>query len=308
MPLVTMKEILEEARKGKYGVGAFNINNMEFLQGIIEAAEEEKSPVIIAVSEGAMKYAGVEYIYAMVKVAAEKASVPVALHLDHGKHWDKIVLAIRNGFTSVMIDASDKPFDENVAITNKVVDLAHAVGVTVEAELGRLAGVEDIVNVDEKEAILTNPEDAKRFVELTDVDALAVAVGTSHGAYKFKGEPKLDIERVKTIADLVQIPLVLHGASGVIPEIVELATKYGAKLPGAKGVPDDQIKLAIEAGICKINIDTDLRLAFLAAVRRELTEKPENFDPRKYLGPGREMVKEVVKKKMRLFGSSGKAA
>ncbi len=308
MPLVTMKEILEDARKGKYGVGAFNINNMEFLQGIIEAAEEEKSPVIIAVSEGAMKYAGVEYIYAMVKVAAEKASVPVALHLDHGKHWDKIVLAIRSGFTSVMIDASDKPFDENVAITNKVVDLAHAVGVTVEAELGRLAGVEDIVNVDEKEAILTNPEDAKRFVELSDVDALAVAVGTSHGAYKFKGEPKLDIERVKTIADLVQIPLVLHGASGVIPEIVELATKYGAKLPGAKGVPDDQIKLAIEAGICKINIDTDLRLAFLAAVRRELTEKPENFDPRKYLGPGREMVKEVVKKKMRLFGSSGKAA
>ncbi len=308
MPLVTMKEILEDARKGKYGVGAFNINNMEFLQGIIEAAEEEKSPAIIAVSEGAMKYAGVEYLYAMVKVAADRVSVPIALHLDHGKHWDKIVLAIRNGFTSVMIDASDKPFDENVAMTQKVVDLAHAVGVTVEAELGRLAGVEDIVNVDEKEAILTNPEDAKRFVELTGVDALAVAVGTSHGAYKFKGEPKLDIERVKTIAELVNIPLVLHGASGVIPEIVELATKYGAKLPGAKGVPDDQIKLAIEAGICKINIDTDLRLAFLAAVRRELTEKPENFDPRKYLGPGREMVKEVVKRKMRLFGSSGKAA
>ncbi len=303
-----MKEILDEARKGRYGVGAFNINNMEFLQGIVQAAEEEKSPVIIAVSEGAMKYAGVEYIYAMVKVAAERASVPIALHLDHGKHWDKIVSAIRNGFTSVMIDASDKPFDENVAITQKVVDLAHAVGVTVEAELGRLAGVEDIVNVDEKEAILTNPEDAKRFVELTGVDALAVAVGTSHGAYKFKGEPKLDIERTKTIAELVQIPLVLHGASGVIPEIVELATKYGAKLPGAKGVPDEQIKLAIEAGICKINIDTDLRLAFLAAVRRELTEKPENFDPRKYLGPGREMVKEVVIRKMRLFGSSGKAA
>ncbi len=308
MPLVTMKEILEEARKGKYGVGAFNINNMEFLQGIVEAAEEEKSPAIIAVSEGAMKYAGVEYLYAMVKVAADKVSVPIALHLDHGKHWDKIVLAIRNGFTSVMIDASDKPFDENVAMTRKVVDLAHAVGVTVEAELGRLAGVEDIVNVDEKEAILTNPDDAKRFVELTEVDALAVAVGTSHGAYKFKGEPKLDIDRIRKISELVGIPLVLHGASGVIPEIVELATKYGAKLPGAKGVPDDQIKLAIEAGICKINIDTDLRLAFLAAVRRELTEKPENFDPRKYLGPGREMVKEVVKRKMRLFGSSGKAA
>ncbi len=308
MPLVTMKEILEEARKGKYGVGAFNINNMEFLQGIVEAAEEEKSPAIIAVSEGAMKYAGVEYLYAMVKVAADKVSVPIALHLDHGKHWDKIVLAIRNGFTSVMIDASDKPFDENVAMTRKVVDLAHAVGVTVEAELGRLAGVEDIVNVDEKEAILTNPDDAKRFVELTEVDALAVAVGTSHGAYKFKGKPKLDIDRIRKISELVGIPLVLHGASGVIPEIVELATKYGAKLPGAKGVPDDQIKLAIEAGICKINIDTDLRLAFLAAVRRELTEKPENFDPRKYLGPGREMVKEVVKRKMRLFGSSGKAA
>ncbi len=307
MPLVTMAEILESAKSGGYAVGAFNINNMEFLQGIVEAAVEERSPVIIAVSEGAMKYAGVEYLSAMVRVAAEKADVPIALHLDHGKHWDKIVLAIRNGFTSVMIDASDKPFDQNVAITKKVVELAHAVGVTVEAELGRLAGVEDIVKVEEREAILTDPQEAKKFVELTEVDALAVAVGTSHGAYKFKGEPKLDIERIRKIRELTDIPLVLHGASGVIPEILELAEKYGAKLAGAKGVPDDQIAEAVKAGICKINIDTDLRLAFLAAVRRELAEKPENFDPRKYLGPGRELVQEVVKRKMRLFGSAGKA-
>ncbi len=306
MPLVTMKEILDEASSKGYGVGAFNINNLEFLQAIIEAAEEEKSPVIIAVSEGAMKYAGIEFLSSMVRLAAEKASIPVALHVDHGKHWEVIVSAIRNGFTSVMIDASDKPFDENVAITSKVVDLAHAIGVTVEAEIGRLKGIEDIVKVSEKEAILTDPEEAKEFVDRTGVDALAVAVGTSHGAYKFKGEPKLDIERIKKIRDLIKIPLVLHGASGVLPDIVELAEKYGAKLGGAKGVPDDQIVEAIKAGISKINIDTDLRLSFLAGVRKFLTEHPEVFDPRKYLGEGKEIVKETVKRKIRLFGSNNR--
>ena len=304
MALVTMKEILTDAYEKGYGVGAFNINNLEFMQAIVEAAEEENSPVIIAVSEGAMKYAGIEFLAEMVKLAASKASVPIALHVDHGKHWEVIVSAIRNGFTSVMIDASDKPFEENVRITSKVVDLAHAVGVTVEAEIGRLKGIEDIVKVSEREAVLTDPKEAKEFVDATGVDALAVAVGTSHGAYKFKGEPKLDIERIKKIRELVKIPLVLHGASGVLPDIVALAEKYGAELKGAKGVPDDQIKAAIEAGICKINIDTDLRLSFLAGVRKFLLENPDVFDPRKYLGEGREMVKETVKRKIRLFGSN----
>ncbi len=307
MALVTMKEILDDARKRGYGVGAFNINNLEFLKAIVEAAEEEKSPVIVAVSEGAMNYAGIEYLAELVKVAAGKVSIPLALHVDHGKHWEVIVSAIRHGFTSVMIDASDKSFEENVEITSKVVDLAHAVGVTVEAEIGRLRGVEDIVNVSEREAVLTDPREAKEFVELTGVDALAVAVGTSHGAYKFKGEPKLDIQRIRKIRELVQIPLVLHGASGVIPEIVELAERYGAKLKGARGVPDDQIKEAIKAGIAKINIDTDLRLSFLAGVREYLHENPDIFDPRKYLGEGMKFVKETVRMKMRLFGSSGKA-
>ena len=307
MALVTMKEILTDAYEKGYGVGAFNINNLEFMQAIVEAAEEENSPVIIAVSEGAMKYAGIEFLAEIVKLAASKASVPIALHVDHGKHWEVIVSAIRTGFTSVMIDASDKPFEENVRITSKVVDLAHAVGVTVEAEIGRLKGIEDIVKVSEREAVLTDPEEAKEFVDATGVDALAVAVGTSHGAYKFKGEPKLDIERIKKIRELVKIPLVLHGASGVLPDIVALAEKYGAELKGAKGVPDDQIKAAIEAGICKINIDTDLRLSFLAGVRKFLSENPDVFDPRKYLGEGREMVKETVKRKIRLFGSNGRA-
>ncbi len=307
MALVTMKEILDDARKRGYGVGAFNINNLEFLKAIVEAADEERSPVIVAVSEGAMNYAGIEYLAELVKVAAGKVSIPLALHVDHGKHWEVIVSAIRHGFTSVMIDASDKSFEENVEITSKVVDLAHAVGVTVEAEIGRLRGVEDIVNVSEREAVLTDPREAKEFVELTGVDALAVAVGTSHGAYKFKGEPKLDIQRIRKIRELVQIPLVLHGASGVIPEIVELAERYGAKLKGARGVPDDQIKEAIKAGIAKINIDTDLRLSFLAGVREYLHENPDIFDPRKYLGEGMKFVKETVRMKMRLFGSSGKA-
>ncbi len=306
MALVTMKEILDDASARGYGVGAFNINNLEFLKAIVEAAEDERSPVIIAVSEGAMKYAGIEFLAEIVKIAALKTDVPVALHVDHGKHWEVIVSAIRHGFTSVMIDASDKSFEENVKITSKVVDLAHAVGVTVEAEIGRLKGIEDIVNVSEREAVLTDPEEAREFVDQTGVDALAVAVGTSHGAYKFKGEPKLDIERIKKIRELVKIPLVLHGASGVMPEIVELAEKYGADLKGARGVPDDQIREAIRAGIAKINIDTDLRLSFLAGVRKFLYENPDVFDPRKYLGEGMKFVKETVRKKMQLFGSSGK--
>ena len=305
MALVTMKEILEDAGKRSYGVGAFNINNLEFLQAIIEAAEEENSPVIIAISEGAMKYGWVELLSTMVKTAAMNTQVPVALHLDHGKNFDKILTAIRYGFTSIMIDASDKSYEENVKLTKEVVKVAHPLGITVEAELGRLLGKEDEVESDV--AIYTDPDDAKRFVDETEIDALAVAVGTSHGAYKFKGEAKLDIERIKKINSLTGVPLVLHGASGVPHELVEEAQKYGAVLKGAKGVPNEEIKKAIEAGIRKINIDTDLRISFLLGVRKYLSEHPEIFDPRKYLGEGRAQVKETVKKKMQLFGSSGKA-
>ncbi|HDL60223.1 MAG TPA: class II fructose-1,6-bisphosphate aldolase [candidate division WOR-3 bacterium] len=305
MALVTMKEILEDAGKRSYGVGAFNINNLEFLQAIIEAAEEENSPVIIAISEGAMKYGWVELLSTMVKTAAMNTKVPVALHLDHGKNFDKILTAIRYGFTSIMIDASDKSYEENVKLTKEVIKVAHPLGITVEAELGRLLGKEDEVESDV--AIYTDPDDAKRFVDETEIDALAVAVGTSHGAYKFKGEAKLDIERIKKINSLTGVPLVLHGASGVPHELVEEAQKYGAVLKGAKGVPNEEIKKAIEAGIRKINIDTDLRISFLLGVRKYLSEHPEIFDPRKYLGEGRAQVKETVKKKMQLFGSSGKA-
>jgi len=305
MALVTMKEILEDASKRSYGVGAFNINNLEFLQAIIEAAEEENSPVIIAISEGAMKYGWVELLSSMVKTAAINTKVPMALHLDHGKNFDKILTAIRYGFTSIMIDASDKSYEENVKLTKEVIKVAHPLGITVEAELGRLLGKEDEVESDV--AIYTDPDDAKRFVDETEIDALAVAVGTSHGAYKFKGEAKLDIERIKKINSLTGVPLVLHGASGVPHELVEEAQKYGAVLKGAKGVPNEEIKKAIEAGIRKINIDTDLRISFLLGVRKYLSEHPEIFDPRKYLGEGRAQVKETVKKKMQLFGSSGKA-
>ena len=305
MALVTMKEILEDASKRSYGVGAFNINNLEFLQAIIEAAEEENSPVIIAISEGAMKYGWVELLSSMVKTAAINTKVPMALHLDHGKNFDKILTAIRYGFTSIMIDASDKSYEENVKLTKEVIKVAHPLGITVEAELGRLLGKEDEVESDV--AIYTDPDDAKRFVDETEIDALAVAVGTSHGAYKFKGEAKLDIERIKKINSLTGVPLVLHGASGVPHELVEEAQKYGAVLKGARGVPDEEIKKAIGAGIRKINIDTDLRISFLLGVRKYLSEHPEIFDPRKYLGEGRAMVKETVKKKMQLFGSSGKA-
>ena len=305
MAVVTMKEILEDADKRGYGVGAFNINNLEFLKAIVQAGEEEKSPLIIAVSEGAMKYAGVEYLSEIVKIAAKNASIPIALHLDHGKHFEKIMATLRNGFTSVMIDASDKPYEENVKLTSEIVKIAHAMGVTVEAELGRLLGKEDEVQSDV--AIYTDPQDAKRFVEETGVDALAVAVGTSHGAYKFKGEAKLDIERIKKIKELVSIPLVLHGASGVPAHITKGLKEVGVDLKSAKGVPEEEIKKAIGAGIRKINIDTDLRLSFLLGVRRYMAENPTTFDPRKYLGAGMEIVKDTVKSKIQLFGSENKA-
>jgi fructose-bisphosphate aldolase class II len=304
--LATNKDLLLPARKNAYAVGAFNINNLESLLAVAEAASDEKSPAIIAVTPSAIKYAGLPYLAKIARTAAESASVPMSLHLDHGENFETASKCIEAGFTSVMIDGSFLKFEENIALTKQVVNFAHSKGVSVEAELGRLAGVEEST-VEEKEAVLTDPNVAKEFVETTGVDALAVAIGTSHGAYKFKAEPKLDFERLRVIKERVAVPLVLHGASSVPQWIIEKATKYGAELAGAKGIPESNIKQAISLGIAKINIDTDLRLAFTATVREVLANSPKEFDPRKILGPAKEAMKEVVKGKMRLFGSSGKA-
>jgi fructose-bisphosphate aldolase class II len=304
--LVTNKELLDAAKAGSYAVGAFNINNMEFVQAITAAAEELRSPVIIAVSEGAIKYAGFEYIVDLVRLAACERSIPLSLHLDHGRDMAVIDRCIGGGFTSVMIDGSHLPFEENIAVTGEVVEKAKPKGVSVEAELGRLAGIEDNISVAERDALLTDPEEAVEFVERTGVDSLAIAVGTSHGAYKFKGEPQLAFDRIEEIAGRISIPLVLHGASGVNQTHVALANEFGARLTGTRGVPDEAIVRAVRLGICKVNIDTDMRIAFLAAVRQSLSEKPEGIDPRSYLGSGREAVAKVVRVKIKLFGSAGK--
>jgi len=304
--LVTNKELLLKAKSGAYAVGAFNIQNLESFLAVFEAAVEEKSPVIVAVTPSALKYGGLAYLSKIVRTAAESTSVPMSLHLDHGEDFETVSRCVDAGFTSVMIDGSFLKFEDNVAITKRVVDFAHPRGISVEAELGRLAGVEE-KTVEEKEAVLTDPDAAHDFVRRTGVDALAVAIGTSHGAYKFKGEPKLDFERLKRIKERVDVPLVLHGASSVPQWIIEKAQKYGAELEGARGIPEDHIKEAISLGITKINIDTDLRLAFTATIREVLAKSPREFDPRKILGPAKEAMKEVVKGKMRLFGSSGKA-
>lgn len=305
--LVSNKDLLLPAMQKAYAVGAFNISNLESLLAVAEAAVEERSPVIVAVTPSSIKYAGLDYIAKIVKTAAKSAPVPMSLHLDHGKDLETVTRCIEAGFTSVMIDGSHLKFEENVALTKRAVDLAHPKEVSVEAELGRLAGVEEST-VEEKEAVLTDPEAAKEFVERTNVDALAVAIGTSHGAYKFKGEPKLDFERLKLIREKVDVPLVLHGASSVPAWIIEKAVKYGAELSGAKGIPEEHIQRGISLGISKINIDTDLRLAFTATIREFLATSPKVFDPRKILGSAKEAMKKVVKSKMRLFGSSGKAS
>lgn len=304
--LVTNKDLLVPATRKAYAVGAFNINNLETVLAISEAAIEEKSPAIIAVTPSAIKYGGLSFLSKIARTAAENSSAPMSLHLDHGEDFETASKCVEAGFTSVMIDGSHLKFDENIAMTKRVVDVARPKRVSVEAELGRLAGVEE-KTVEEKDAILTDPKVAKEFVERTGVDALAVAVGTSHGAYKFKADPKLDFDRLKQIRKEVSIPLVLHGASSVPAWIVEKASKYGAELGGAKGIPEEHIKKAISLGIAKINIDTDLRLAFTATVREVLANSPKEFDPRKILGPAKDAMKEVVRGKMRLFGSSGKA-
>ena len=304
--LVTNREIMSVAAAEGYAVGAFNINHLETLLAVVEAVVEERSPAIVSVTPSAIKYAGLEYLAAMVKVAAGKVSQPVSLHLDHGKDVDVVIRCLDAGFTSVMIDASHLSFEENVEVTSRVVELAREKGASVEAELGKLAGVEES-SVEEKDAVLTDPAAAKKFVERTGVDALAVAIGTSHGAYKFKGVPKLDFDRLGRIREKTDVLLVLHGASSVPAWIVEKATKYGAELSGAKGIPEEHIKRATLLGVSKINIDTDLRLAFTGAVREVLATSRSQYDPRKIVGPAKDAMKMVVKGKMRLFGSAGKA-
>ncbi|HHX03766.1 MAG TPA: class II fructose-1,6-bisphosphate aldolase [Tissierellia bacterium] len=309
MPLVTTKQMFADAYDGGYAIGAFNVNNMEIIQGIVEAAREERAPLILQVSAGARKYANSTYLKKLVEAALIDApELPIALHLDHGDTFELCQSVIEDGFTSVMIDGSHLSFEENIKLTKQVVDFAHERGVTVEAELGRLAGIEDAVNVEEEDATFTDPDQAVEFVECTGVDSLAIAIGTSHGAYKFKGEPRLDIERLKKINSLLPgFPLVLHGASSVIPEFVAMNNEYGGKIPGAKGVPEELIREATRHGVCKVNIDSDLRLAMTGVIRREFANNPSNFDPRVYLGPARTAIKEMVRHKIRnVLGNADK--
>ena len=300
MPLVTTKEMFAKAYEGQYAVGAFNVNNMEIIQGIVDAAKEEQAPLILQVSAGARKYAKHIYLIKLVEAALEDSQLPIALHLDHGEDFEICKSCIDGGFSSVMIDGSKHPFEENIALTKKVVEYAHAHGVVVEAELGRLAGVEDAVKVNTKDATYTDPDQAKEFVERTGVDSLAIAIGTSHGAYKFKGEPSLDFERLDIISKLLpNFPLVLHGASTVLPEFVKKCNDFGGNIPGAQGVPEDMLLRASKSGVCKINIDTDLRLAMTASIREHFINNPSDFDPRQYLKPAREAIKQMVKHKMK---------
>ena len=308
MPFVTTKEMFKKAYEGHYAVGAFNVNNMEIVQGIVDAAKEEESPLILQVSAGARKYAKHSYLLHLVEAAMEDTGLPIALHLDHGADFDICKACVDGGFTSVMIDGSKYPFEENIELTKRVVDYAHNKGVVVEAELGKLAGVEDAVKVNTKDATYTDPDQAVEFVERTGVDSLAIAIGTSHGAYKFKGKPELDFARLEKITNMLPgFPLVLHGASTVIPEFVAECNKYGGKLDGAQGVPEDMLLKAGKFGVCKINIDTDLRLAMTASIRKYMHEHPADFDPRQYLKPAREAIKQMVVHKMRdVLNSSGR--
>ena len=309
MPLVTTKEMFERSMKEHFAIGAFNINNMEFIQAITDAANEAKSPVILQVSSSAIKYARINYLMKMVEAAVESTDIPIALHLDHGPDFETCKMCVDAGFTSVMIDASKYDFEENVRITKEVVEYAHAHGVVVEAELGTLAGVEDEVNVSDDDARYTNPDQALEFVQRTGCDSLAIAIGTSHGAYKFKGDAKLRFDILAKVKEkLPNTPIVLHGASSVIPELVDMCNNNGADIPGAKGCPDEMLKQAGETGVSKINVDTDLRLAMTAQIRRVFNEEPSVFDPRKYLGPARDEIKAVVLHKINdVFCSANKA-
>lgn len=300
MSLVSSKEMFKKAYEGQYAVGAFNVNNMEIIQGIVDAAKLEQAPLILQVSAGARKYAKHIYLTKLVEAAIEDSGLPIVLHLDHGDDFEICKSCIDGGFSSVMIDGSKYSFEENIALTKKVVEYAHAHGVVVEAELGKLAGVEDAVKVNAKDATYTDPDEAVEFVERTGCDSLAIAIGTSHGAYKFKGDPSLDYARLEKISNLLPgYPLVLHGASTVLPEFVAKCNEYGGHIPGAQGVPEDMLLKASKFGVCKINIDTDLRLAMTASIREHFTKNPGDFDPRQYLTPARDAIKNMVQHKIK---------
>ncbi|TSA86067.1 class II fructose-1,6-bisphosphate aldolase [Deinococcus detaillensis] len=304
--LVTGSAILVPARAGKYGVGAFNTNNMEITQAIIHTAEKLRSPVIVQMSEGAIKYGGQD-LANIVKDLANRASVPVALHLDHGSSYASALNAIRMGFTSVMIDASHHNFEDNMAETRRVVEAAHAMGISVESELGRLGGIEENIIVDEKDAFLTDPEEAVQFIEQTGTDYLAIAIGTSHGAFKGKGRPYIDQARIAKIGEMTSIPLVAHGSSGVPADIIARFRAAGGDIGEAAGIDDDDLRQACQHGIAKVNVDTDLRLASTVGIREVLHANPKEFDPRKIFGPAREVMSQVIEHKMRVLGSVGKA-
>jgi len=312
MPLVTTKEMFEKAYAGGYAIGAFNVNNMEIIQGITEAAKEENAPVILQVSAGARKYAKHDYLVKLVEAAIIDTDLPIALHLDHGESFEICKACIDGGFTSVMIDGSKYSFEENIALTKKVVEYAHAHGVVVEGELGKLAGIEDDVNVSDADACFTKPDEVEEFVERTGVDSLAIAIGTSHGAFKFKPgqKPQLRFDILEEVARrLPNFPIVLHGASSVSQEYVDIIQKYGGKLDDAIGIPEDMLRQAARSAVCKINIDSDLRLAFTAGVREYLYNNPSHFDPRQYLTLGRTYIKNLVKHKIaNVLGCSGAAA
>ena len=311
MALVTTTEMFKKAYDGGYAIGAFNVNNMEIVQGITEAAKEEQAPLILQVSKGARKYANHTYLVKLVEAAIKETDLPIALHLDHGDSYELCKDCIDGGFTSVMIDASSKSFAENIEVTRKVVEYAHDHGVVVEAELGTLAGIEDEFQVSAEDSSYTRPEDVQEFVERTGCDSLAIAIGTSHGAYKFKPgtKPQLRFDILEEVEKrLPGFPIVLHGSSSVPQEFVELINKYGGNMPGAIGVPEEQLRKAASMAVCKINIDSDLRLAMTASIRQFFAEHPEKFDPREYLGPGREAIKAMVRHKLvDVLGCNGKA-
>ncbi|MHC4636465.1 MAG: class II fructose-1,6-bisphosphate aldolase [Planctomycetota bacterium] len=312
MALVDTKKMFETAYKNGYAIGAFNVNNMEITQGIINAVAEEKAPLILQISRGARSYASISYLKAIINVAVEEnPDIPIVMHLDHGDTFETCKQFVDDGFTSVMIDASHMSFEENIAVTKKVVEYAHARDVVVEAELGQLGGIEeDVVGVSHDDVMkhLTDPDQAVEFVEKSGCDSLAVACGTSHGAYKFKSEPKLALDVMQAISEkLPGFPLVMHGSSSVLKEFKDLINKYGGDMPDAMGVPEAAISEAVKMAVCKVNIDTDLRMAMTAKIRQVFAEKPGEFDPRKYLGPARDAIKEMVKHKLRVLGCAGKA-
>jgi len=309
MPLVTSTEMFKKAYEGGYAIGAFNVNNMEIIQGITEAAQELNAPLILQVSKGARAYANATYLRKLVEAALEETGLPICLHLDHGDTFETCKSCIDGGFTSVMIDGSHHSFEDNIKETKRVVQYAHDRGVVVEAELGRLAGVEDDINVSAEDSSYTRPEEVEEFVEKTGVDSLAIAIGTSHGAYKFTSEPELRFDILEEIEKkLPNFPIVLHGASSVIPEFVEMINKYGGDMPGAMGVPEHMLRQAAKSAVCKINIDSDLRLAMTGTIRKYFAENPGHFDPRQYLKPARAAIKDMVAHKITtVLGCDGKA-